>query len=161
MGVLFLHGVPTTGQVSDGNDVVIGQSGRANFPIYLSTTLDGVAGVQGLFLYDPSRVGELTLAVSPLQAGSFMLRSHEPELGEVHFVTYSVDDTINSTEPFLVCEVESKEAGYASDLSSVVVVDLTYVSTPDGQPHAPSERYLNVPIRVEPEPPAAASWILY
>lgn len=162
-GILLLHGVSTIpSQVPEADEVPVGQGGSATFPIRLTTSLDDVAGVQGLFRYDPSRVSELTLAISPLQPGSFVLNMHEPALGEVRFVVYSISHTINAAEPFLVCRIKSKESGDASEDSSVVVVDLTAVATPDGQPHASSQRYLNVPIRVMPNhSPTGESWFLH
>lgn len=159
MAGLLVLGSPGSGQISDGDLVTIPHGGDAAFSVFLATSFDDVGGVQGTIRYDRGRVGGVALAMGPEQPDSFVVRSHEPQPGELRFLAYSPHHTIDPDVPLLVCTVSSH--GDGSEVTSVLVVDLHFVATPDGHLHEQAERYLNVPLHVEPGVDSGTHWIFF
>lgn len=145
--------------IPQGDPVSINPGGEGEMAVRLATTLDDVAGVQGIVRYEPSMVSFAGLEMGATQPGSFAVRWFETEPGTVRFILYSIDDTLDKSAPVLVCRLSAP--GGAGGDASAVVLELTYVATPDGEIHWDFDKYTNYPVRVRGAMPVVSSWFLY
>ena len=159
MTILFAAGM-LRAQIMETGQFELGADGVATVPIRLDTIQDQVAGIQGRLLFDPSRIDRVAISVGPGQPVSFVASSHEPEPGELRFVLYSIDATLLTDQPVLLCHIEADPRRNDKGFDSVMVSDLEQIATADLQTHEPT-RYANVPIVMPPRAAADRLWLDY
>ena len=142
----------TSAQIIEEEGSSLRPGGTASFPLTLTTTLDGVAGIQGVVYFEPARVELVELSPGPGQPDSFVLRCHEIEPGKMQFLVYSPQDTFSKDNPVVLFNVTAPDIAGDAPGDSALVLDLTYVSATDGQLHAPNQPHINYPIRIQEQP---------
>lgn len=160
VAILILPGVPEA-QIVNSDDIILNPDGTATVPLYITTSIENISGIQGTLLYDPSRMSEVTLAKSPNQPGTCILRSHSSKPGEVKYVLYSRDHFLRKQNPVILCQVKMNSAEQYEGFESVLIHELSYVGKQDAQIEAVNTQFTNIPIKGAPKSAAQSAWGLY